>query len=237
MTTWFQRDPARYELEHRLLHTAYPSLSMDVVRDTVVATGVFVLEDAEQPETVEFPIRIILPDDYPMGFPRLFPENGCIPLVADRHMKMSGDACLGITGDIRKHWGPGSTLVDFIQRFFPPFFASQVYYDETGEWPFPARPHSAMGIVEWYEEELGVTGVQLVLKYLDLLRASSMNGHQSCPCGSGQRIRRCHGPVIERLREWVRPNEAAAEYQVIFMETTPAYIQRAIASLWRSPLY
>lgn len=237
MSPWFQRDPTRYAQEQHVLHATYPSLRMEVVRDIAVVSGLFVLGDAAHTETVEFPIRILLPDDYPRGLPRLFPENGCIPCLADRHMKLNGEACLGITGDIRKHWLPGSLLVDFIQRFFPPFFASQVYYDETGEWPFPARSHSAMGIVEWYEEELRVAGVQVVLTFLDILRSSFPQGHRSCPCGSGQRVRRCHGPMLERLRDWVRPDEAAMEYQMVFMATIPDYIQRAVASLRRLPPY
>ena len=159
--------------------------------------------------------------EIPRGYPRELPILRCdqveIPWELDRHVITdNGHACLCARSEYRLHWPEGCSLSDFIERLVKPFFLGQFYYDTHGCWPpTGARSHGWTGIVESYAEfcaPLGDTSSETIIRVMRLLsRKNDPQGHEVCPCGSGRRLRTCHGGIVADLRRCVRPQDAATD--------------------------
>jgi hypothetical protein len=194
------------------LRERFPSLELklDIAKREAVAVGVLPLSS-----DVGYQLTIQIPPGYPEEVPTLhcLPEE--IPKKDFRHN--SGEsACLCARCDYRKHWPRGSSLADFVQSLVIPFLTCQHYFDIHGYWPKTGeREHGAPGIVQAYSEfcrPLGdVTGEMIGRIVRMLIRSGLPKGHNSCPCGSGKRIRDCHRLELEQMRRMISPCDAAKD--------------------------
>lgn len=181
------------------------------------ASAAFVTGTFEVAPDIGYTTSLEIPGDYPRELPILHCDPAQIPWQLDRHVITdNGHACLCARSEYRLHWPEGSSLSDFIERLVRPFFLGQFYYETHGCWPPTGeRSHGWRGIVEAYVElcsPFGDTSSETIIRVMRLLsRRNDPQGHEGCPCGSGQRLRHCHSDVIARLRRRVRPQDAAAD--------------------------
>lgn len=144
--------------------------------------------------------------------------EGKLPYVVDRgkvvdseypHIYSDGKLCLATDIDMQMAFDKDPSLVRWIKDFVEPYFVSYEYYKRYGMFPVGERAHGALGILQSYMEIFNVDlcrAKQIIL----YLSCKSYRGNQSCPCGSGIRIRKCHGKVFLKfynnpvLRDQVR---------------------------------
>jgi hypothetical protein len=139
---------------------------------------------------------------YPKSPPMLFCNDPRLPIDdLDRHILTYGQACLGIYADIGMRWPVGSTTADFLKDLVAPFLIWQACYEAFGQPPpWGERSHFEPGILEFYKDMLGQIEDMNVIDFIRLLaRKHTPQGHELCPCGSGNKLRNCHKLKFHRL--------------------------------------
>jgi hypothetical protein len=209
--TWFRKDPAFFERMRLETEAAYPELRFEMRGSHLWLSGPFRLLDEAGRELTRYQIALRLPDDFPAVVPDLFETAGRIHPVAAHHAFKDGHACLWVSGERWIHWPRGSTLVDFLDGPVRSHLLGHAHFEITGKWPNGARSHGPEGVFESYCEMLDLTDREQILEFLRLLgRDQAPRGHWPCPCGSGKRLRACHGPRVWELRDKISPREASA---------------------------
>ena len=144
--------------------------------------------------------------------------GGRIPPILDRHINNDGFACLFVAEEKAKYYPDGSSLLDFFDGPVHSFFVGQALVDRGEPWPFGERSHGVAGIREYYEELLATTDISVILKYLQCLTPREQKGHWECPCGSGRKLRHCHGSFVYKLRQSIPRKVAKVSYEALKKE-------------------
>ena len=213
--SWHTRNPKFYEQVRREVEAAYPDLRFEQRGSHVWLVGPFVIAGDDGVELTRFELAIRLPHDFPEGVPAVYEANGRIRPFADYHAYRDARACLWAPGERWKHWPRGSSLVDFLKGPLRSHLADRAYFELSGEW-LVERPHNEDGVVQAFEEMLGIVGADRVTAFLRLFTRGQPKGHWICPCGSGLRLRDCHGDVVHELAQRLSADEVE---QALFIMT------------------
>ena len=89
--------------------------------------------------------------------------------------------------------------------------------------PFGELSHGGIGILEYYQELFDLKDTRRVLTMLKILADDKYRGHDRCPCGSGKRLRSCHGG---KLLE-VQPLQSPSNFQRDFDHIVYTLIEKA----------
>ncbi|MEX0652541.1 MAG: SEC-C metal-binding domain-containing protein [Phycisphaeraceae bacterium] len=150
-----------------------------------------------------YEIEIVIPDDFPDAPPTVKETAGAIP--ADFHQfKSSGTLCLGAPVDVRRRFAQHRTLIGFINGQVIPYLYSYSCYRDHGVLPHGELDHGSSGLLDYYMEHFGATGLT-TLKLLKCLADGFAPPLGPCPCGSGRKLRDCHGPKLDELRPHYQP--------------------------------
>ena len=131
-------------------------------------------------------------------------EESVLPYAIDKgkavnpkypHIYKDGRLCLATDVDMRIALKENPSLAKWMYDFVEPYFVSYEYYDRYGIFPIGDRPHGAKGIVQSYMDIFNVED-EPALKIMLFMAYNRYRGHQPCPCGSGERIRKCHGEMM-----------------------------------------
>ena len=72
-------------------------------------------------------------------------------------------------------------------------------WEKHGVHPFGERDHGGAGIARFYIDRLGLADEVQALEVALHLLQHGYRGHHDCPCGSGAKLRNCHGPALLEL--------------------------------------
>ncbi len=219
MAPWFRSNKRLFIEERTALVSAAPLMGMIIAgpnyrlnkvsflkQESVVVHGIYGIAIPGSNDHIEYGICILLPDRYPKQLPALFCNDQKLPIGnIDRHILSDGSACLGVYADLMTRWSMKSNIVNYLEYFVAPFLVWQAYYDAHQKPPsWGQRSHSADGIIEYYEELLGIDKRKSIVEFMKLLaRKKQPKGHEMCPCGSGERLRNCHRNLLYSTREKV----------------------------------
>lgn len=217
MRQWFDSDPEYFQKENAAVKTEQPGLSLEIAPkgtrvteshslacDRAICRGTYALRVPDSDRSYEYSITLITHATHPEGLPALCCNDPKLPAGnLARHIMSDGTACLGVGAEIKRRWRPENGLVGFFHDFVSPFLAWQVYYEANGHAPPTGqRAHFGKGILEFYAEDLGLPDLSGVSDFMKLLaKQDRPKGHLTCPCGSGKKLRDCHGELIWRARE------------------------------------
>ena len=141
-----------------------------------------------------FSIKIIAEN-----FPELPPV--CVETsgkVISYHVNPQNNLCLGSPRVLHEEIMAHPNVVFYINKFIIPFFFSFRYHQRYGTSPFGELAHGGNGLFPFYREKFKTS--DLAICTLLTYGANSLyRGHHSCPCGSGLRLRKCHGPRLRAL--------------------------------------
>lgn len=113
------------------------------------------------------------------------------------HRYGNGELCLETDTYIKTFFINGFDLVKWMKDFVEPYYFSYEYYTRYGEFPFGERPHAYGGIIDTYSQFFGGASIETTCKIMRyIVDTSKYRGHHTCPCGSGLRLRNCHGKYI-----------------------------------------
>jgi len=157
-----------------------------------------------------YQIEIGIPNDYPASAPKVKEMEGRVP--SDFHTyTCDASLCLGAPLAVRMAFLKRPTLLAYIENLVVPFFFSYSYKNTYGELPYGELPHGGEGLLEYYKDLLDVDTDVAALQLVGILADANYVGHMICPCGSMQRIRKCHGPKLIEIRAFQGPKEFLAD--------------------------
>ena len=220
MRQWFDLNPDYFQQEKAAVAAEQSGLILEIaptgtrvtqshslVHARAICRGTYALRVPDSPREYRYSITVITQSRHPTEVPTLCCNDPMLPAgILDRHIMDDGMACLGIGAEIKRKWRPEHGLIGFFKNFVSPFLAWQVYYDTYGHAaPSGQRSHGVKGIMEYYAEELGLDDLSCVPYFMKLLaKRDRPSGHLMCPCGSGKKLRDCHGAAIWHTRENIK---------------------------------
>jgi hypothetical protein len=198
---WYEVNPGLLTELQREVSQVYPQLHFQQKHGSMLLCGSFPLVDGDR-EIDRYLIEIEFPPHYPKGVPAVYEIGGRIPRTVDRHVyPINGMACLNLPVQISQVFPQGMNLLDFLKGPVQSYFVSQCQCEITGKWPTEQWGHGDDGYFEYYSGVLGISDRTVVQRFRELIRQKEIKGHQDCPCGSGKRLRDCHGNKVRRLHD------------------------------------
>ena len=151
----------------------------------------------------EYEIEITVSKQFPKEVPKVKCLRDDIP-ASFEHYYEDGTLCLGAACELYDFLAAKPFLKSFIEEIVMSYFYSVSYYKRYGVAPYGERSHGVRGIEEAYKERYAVGDqdvlIQLLLYIVGIQR---YRGHICCPCGSGKKLRNCHGGKL--LNDIVSP--------------------------------
>ncbi|MCY3687422.1 MAG: hypothetical protein OXG90_00380 [Gammaproteobacteria bacterium] len=154
-----------------------------------------------------FEIDLIVPKNYPNSLPWVLETSGRICDTYD-HVYENGKLCLAVPTEERLIFNEEPSLRGFVTNLVIPYCYGYCYWERYGIHPFGEREHGDEGIANFYIEKLGLTNEIQALEFALHLVQHGYRGHHECPCGSGSKLRNCHGHTLREILE-VHTDETA----------------------------
>ncbi|CAG0975569.1 hypothetical protein BURK2_01551 [Burkholderiales bacterium] len=162
-----------------------------------------------------YDVDLEIPDDYPASPPIVYETGGKIPDDFG-HFMDAGNFCLGAPVEVRRRFSQHRNLLRFIDDQVVPYLFTYSYKRDHGKLPFGERPHGSMGLIEYYKEFFGTSGIA-AMKLLKCLADGSAPPLMRCPCGSESKLKDCHAPKLDELRPHLPPSRFEAELRQMIL--------------------
>ena len=159
----------------------------------------FVMEHKAQAVEDRFDIELRIPLDYPKTPPHAYETKG--RLNGFDHFFLDGRLCLGAPVEVCMRFEKQPTLLSFIEELVVPFLFAFSYKNQYGEMPFGELAHGVEGLLDYYIDFFR-TSKESTISLLSYLAGISRQPRGVCPCGSGQKLEKCHGPRLDTLRKY-----------------------------------
>lgn len=203
------------------LTDVYSGITSVVKQETeTVLSGTLVFSaSADGFETIQdsFDIEIVIPWDFPDTLPKVWESEG--EICNDyNHLNPDGTFCLAVPIAKRQVFFEQPTLLGYVERLVIPYLYGYCFWKKHGYHPFGEAAHGNAGILDHYVDLLKLDDEVAALAVLCYLFEHGYRGHHDCPCGSGLRVRKCHGPLLRSLHEQHTPETLKNEFMAIFME-------------------
>lgn len=180
-------------LEYEKEYVFAGELGLDHIYDYVRMTGKFNLE-------------IIVSKDYPSQIPIVKEVSNRIDKDYP-HRYNDGKLCLASDFELKMYISQNANISSFIDMYIIPYLYTYRYYEEYGVYPFGERSHGIVGDLEYIKELFMVNEWKQVFDIIYFISYSSYRGHLLCPCGSGKKIRNCHGDTLMKVMNAGLKNE------------------------------
>lgn len=201
------------------LVTVHKGLSNVIEHDReAVLSGSLPFEaSADGLETItdSFDIELTIPNDFPDMLPRVRETGDRISTEYD-HRNPGGTLCLAIPVEQRRVFFEEPTLLGFVNRLVIPYLYGFCFYTKHGYHPFDEAAHGYEGILRHYVDTLHLHDDLAALRVICFLFEHGYRGHHDCPCGSGRKVRACHGPALLALRKTHNERSLRTDFIAIF---------------------
>ena len=165
--------------------------------------------------TASFDIELTIPHVFPDRLPRAKEVDGRIGIDYE-HLNRDGTLCLAVPIEQRRVFLEQPTLLGFVDRLLVPYLYGYCFWRKHGYHPFDEAAHGYEGILRYYVDTLGLRGPLEALAVICFLFEHGYRGHHDCPCGSGLKVRACHGPVLRALHEHHTLETVRGDFLAIF---------------------
>lgn len=219
---WHERNPELAEQIRVDLRGRYPSLHLFIGRDgRATVHGTFPVRSPAGRVCDEYRVSIELLADYPRSLPVVREVGGRIPWKPEFHVDSDGTACVLLPDDRWRCFPEGAPFVQFLDGPVHDFFLGQSLVALGEDWPFGQWSHGPKGTLEYYQWLLGTHDAATIRRFLDVLAKLSFKRHWQCPCGSGEKIRRCCRARIVDLRRKIPPQVARKALDTLGARSKP----------------
>ena len=148
--------------------------------------------------TGKFDIKVVVPRDFPLALPTVKELSNCIDDLYT-HRYPNGYLCLASNLELKMHISKNHDISIFVDKYVIPYLYTYKYFKEYGIYPYGERSHGMMGDLEYLKDLFCVDNWKQVFDIMMFTTQSSYRGHLLCPCGSGKRIRNCHGNILRDM--------------------------------------
>jgi hypothetical protein len=179
-----------------------------------------------------FQIEIRLTNEFPDELPKVCEVGGRIPWTLDHHVfPNSGLACI----QVPEEWllARDRSFRAFLEVPVRNYYLGQALVALGEAWPFGERAHGLEGLYQSYGEMIGETDPERIVHYFTCLAANRLRGHWECPCGSGQRVRKCCDERLRNLRAVISPKLARSALDRMRQAASIARTHISVRSLQR----
>ena len=178
----------------------YPAFDIRSGDDEYVIVGEIFLNHVykEVRMTGKFIIEIVVSNKFPIVIPIVREISNGIAANYP-HKNIDGELCLASEIELKMFFAQSSDICLFLEKYIIPYLYTYCYYEEYGVYPYGERSHGMQGNLEYLKDLLEVDDWGQVFDIMMFVIQSSYRGHLECPCGSGERIRNCHGTVLKQL--------------------------------------
>lgn len=188
------------DLNIGMIKEKYPMLEIFKDKNSYIVSGKFILnhcfEDVRM--TGKFELQIRVPMDFPLSLPKVKELSHYIDCNYP-HIYQNGQFCLASDLELKMFFAQNADICAFIYKYVIPYLYTYRFYEEYGVYPYGERSHGIMGDLEYLKDLFEVDDWGQVLNIVLFVAQSPYRGHLSCPCGSGKRIRNCHGDILKRV--------------------------------------
>lgn len=195
------------------LQAKYPGLSLihNAFGEWLIKGDLKFLADFGAVETISdtYEIEILIPQNFPATIPEARDLSG---RTKGFHTYPNGSLCLGAPLAVKITFSNTPTLLGFVDNCIIPFLYSFSYQIEHGELPFGDLSHGNEGKFEYYKDFFEVDNYLAVVGFLRILADDDYRGHLECLCGSGNRLRNCHGDKLRHANSFQTPGEFMSDY-------------------------
>lgn len=112
------------------------------------------------------------------------------------HQYKDGTLCLETDTAVKFRFIDTFNLTEWLDEYVEPYFFSYEYYCRFGHFPFGERSHWILGLIETYQDIFNEQDYFKAYSLVEYAGTKNYVGHEECPCGSGLRLRKCHGPFL-----------------------------------------
>jgi len=172
----------------------YPNMSVSVVTDGsthLILNGTFdfVAKFKDEPETQDaYSLEIRVPDNFPLGLPKVREVNGKIPRDGKHHINPDDTLCLGSPLRLKMLSYDEPTLSGFASNCIIPY----LYWITTRKFAVGELAHGDAGIIADYMALFGLNDPKQIAPALKLLGMKKrIANKRQCPCTCGLRLGRC----------------------------------------------
>jgi hypothetical protein len=190
--------------QYKKLHETFSGLELkETIDGRFTITGKLGFTKRHDGKTIQddYDIEIAIPDDYPQNPPTVKEIGNKIPRDKDNHVNSTdGTLCLGAPLAVKETFAQRRNLLWFVKEQVVRFLFNNSYKRDYGVRPDGELPHYGKGLLEYYYEFFGTTDNITVLEFLRILANNHYDDHSICPCGSGNKIRKCHYRILKKAR-------------------------------------
>lgn len=189
----------------------YPAFEIIKCENDCVFSGELILNHVfdNVRMTGNFNLEIVVPGDFPLAFPTVKELSNCIDENYP-HRYENGQFCLASNLELKMFFSRDTDICSFIEKYVIPYLYTYRFYEEYGVYPYGERSHGLMGDLEYLKDLFEVDEWGQVLNIMSFIVQSSYRGHLLCPCGSGKRIRNCHGKILKEVKNAKLQDECRA---------------------------
>ena len=202
----------------------YPALEMVKREDSYVFLGNLVLDHVynDVRMTGKFNLEIEVPGDFPLALPTVKELSNYIDEDYP-HRYEDKKLCLASNLELKMFFSQDTNICSFIEKYIFPYLYTYRFYKEYGIYPYGERSHGTMGDLEYLKDLFGVNDWKQVFDIMIFVIRFPYRGHLLCPCGSGKKIRNCHGNVLRRVID----AKLQYEFMLILLEIEKVFEREA----------
>lgn len=179
----------------------FPKLKLIWQEDVFLCCGEVDVFDHENVYWDSFNIEIKIPiKSYPYQFPTLFLTDGRLPIDDERHVNADMSCCVEVEQKQLLRAKKGITILQFLDEYVVPYFASQLYYEKKTDWAGGEYKHGFDGSLQYYQELTGILETSILSDFLkNIWRYKNMGMYDDCFCGSGRKLKFCHKVALKEI--------------------------------------
>jgi hypothetical protein len=184
------------------LKEVFPKLGLKTINqanDSWLISGEIDICDVAGNYWDTYEIKIRVPFSYPYCIISAQETSLKIVRSEDRHIDDLGICCLDISHKLLSMKMRGVNLLEFTKNKIYPFFANQVYFDQTGKYAAGDYPHRFDGIRQFYIEDLKIETDEEAIEILEFIFSKQkLSRNDKCFCGF-KKFKDCHLNAVEFL--------------------------------------
>lgn len=178
----------------------FPNLSIKQIDGHKILKGILDIYDESSTVAGSFSVEIHPTEKFPYRFPKLFEVGGDIPMVNDWHKYEDNSCCITVEQEEILKCHTGITLLKFIEKETIPYFANQLYRKSTGRY-LNDYPHGKAGVKQFYTELFKSSDIRFWYRCHEYaFNSVQMRRNDKCYCNSGEKYKKCHMPIEEKLQ-------------------------------------
>lgn len=185
----------------KLVELKYPGMQLIESSDALFLKGALFIPDNSGEIVAQYDIELQYRVGYPACFPFVWETSNAFPHTPDWHCYGDTGSCCLKPGIEEALWCiEGFDIIRFMNEVVISYFANQYHRSVHGFYLYGEYSHGNKGILESYEQLLGLKGAIKVLPVLrNIITTNHVYRQSNCPICGNEKVYRCHLQLVRKL--------------------------------------